>query len=112
MRSGRSEGTTDHCLIWTDSQQTRVFKNRGGRKLCTRTIDEIEVNEKQQDFQKEMEEMQCNFPSCWKSIGTTKNDMERDTAGARIIEGWEQLVKTTASKGIGKKLIVCNRAVK
>ena len=56
--------------------------------------------------------MQCNFPSCWKSIGTTKNDMERDTAGARIIEGWEQLVKTTASKGIGKKLIVCNRAVK
>ena len=31
----------------------------------------------------------------------------------KVIEGgWEQLVKTTASKLIGKKLIVCNRAVK
>ena len=46
------------------------------------------------------------------SIGTTKNNLERDSAGARIIEGWEQLVKTTASKVIGKKLIICNRAVK
>ena len=27
-------------------------------------------------------------------------------------EGWEQLFKTTASKAIGKKLIVCSRAVK
>ena len=26
-------GTTDHCLIWTGNQQTRVIKNRGGRKL-------------------------------------------------------------------------------
>ena len=31
------------------------------------------------------------------NIGTTKNDIGRDNAGARIIEGWEQLVKTTAS---------------
>ena len=46
------------------------------------------------------------------NIGTTKNDIGRDNAGARIIEGWEQLVKTTASRVIGKKLIVCNRAVK
>ena len=28
------------------------------------------------------------------------------------MEGWEQLIKTAASKLIGKKLIVCNRAVK
>ena len=46
------------------------------------------------------------------NLGKTKNDIERDNAGARIIEGWEQLVKTTASRVIGKKLIVCNRAVK
>ena len=38
--------------------------------------------------------------------------MESESAGARGIQGWEQLVKTTASKVIGKKLIVCNRAVK
>ena len=25
--------STDHCLIWTESQQTRVTKNRRGRKL-------------------------------------------------------------------------------
>ena len=38
-------------------------------------------------------------------IGTTRNAIERDDAGARIIEGWEQLVRTTASKIIGKGLI-------
>ena len=46
------------------------------------------------------------------SIRTAKNDVEGDNAGARIIEGWEQLVKTTACKVIEKELIVCNRAVK
>ena len=30
--------------------------------------------------------------------GTTRNDIERDDAGLRIIGGWEQLVKTTASE--------------
>ncbi|MEP5536837.1 hypothetical protein, partial [Ekhidna sp.] len=28
------------------------------------------------------------------------------------MKGWEQLVQTTASKVIGKKLVVCNRSVK
>ena len=46
------------------------------------------------------------------NLGKRKNDIERDNAGARIIEGWEQMVKTTASEVIQKKLIVCNRAVK
>ena len=45
-------------------------------------------------------------------IGTTRNDIERDDAGARMIEGWEELADTTASKVIGTKLIVFNRAVK
>ena len=42
-------------------------------------------------------------------VGT---EMERNRAGAKIIEGWEQLVKDTACKVIGKKLILCNKAVK
>ena len=46
------------------------------------------------------------------NIGTTKNDIGRDNAGARIIEGWEQLAETTSSSVIGKKLIVYTRAVK
>ena len=52
------------------------------------------------------------FSELVKSVGTVDTEMERDRAGAKIIEGWEQLVKTTASKVIGKKLIVCNRSVK
>ena len=32
-------GSTDHCLIWTGSQQTRVIKNRRGRKLYKWRID-------------------------------------------------------------------------
>ena len=46
------------------------------------------------------------------SIGTTEDDVERDNAGARITEGWKQMVKITASKVIQKELIVCNRSVK
>ena len=45
-------------------------------------------------------------------IGTTRDDIERDDAGAWTMEGREKLVKTRASKGIGNTLIVCNRAVK
>ena len=47
-----------------------------------------------------------------KSVGTVETEMEMDRAGAKIIEGWEQFVKTAASNFIGKKLIVCNRDVK
>ena len=52
------------------------------------------------------------FSELLESICTTKNDKKIDSAGVRIIDGWEQLVKSTASKALGKKLIVCNRAVK
>ena len=51
------------------------------------------------------------FSELLESICTTKNDKKIDSAGVRIIDGWEQLVKSTASKALGKKLIVCNRAV-
>ena len=38
-------------------------------------------------------------------VGTVGTEMERNRAGAKIIEGWEQLVKDTACKVIGKNLI-------
>ena len=52
------------------------------------------------------------FSELLESIGTAENDTERDSAEGRIIEGWEQLVKNTANKVIGKKVIICYRAVK
>ena len=49
-----------------------------------------------QEFQQEMaKEMQIFFSELLASIGTTKKG-ERDNAGARIVEGLEQLVKATA----------------
>ena len=51
------------------------------------------------------------FPELLESIGTTEKDAERAGAGDWIIEGWEQLVKNTARKVNGNKLIICNRAV-
>lgn len=39
-------------------------------------------------------------------------DAERDGARDRIVKEWEQLVKKTATKVMGKKLIICSRAVK
>ena len=104
-------GTTDHCLTWTYSQQTRMIKNRRGRKLYRWRIDKLEVKEKQQELQREMKKNAVQFSVLLESIGTTKNDKERDSAGARIIEGWEQLVKTTARRVIGK-LIVYSRELK
>ncbi|MEP5533687.1 hypothetical protein [Ekhidna sp.] len=44
-------------------------------------------------------------------IGTTRNDIERDDAGARIIDGWEYWSRPQ-QLAVGKKLIACNRAVK
>lgn len=44
--------------------------------------------------------------------GTIDTETERDPAAAKIMEGWEQLVKATASKVIGKKSTFRNRAVK
>ena len=46
------------------------------------------------------------------NIGTTKKAIERDNAGARIIERWEQLVKTTASNVPGKTSIVTQQSSK
>lgn len=45
-------------------------------------------------------------------VDTLYTEMERDQAGAEIIEGWKQLIGNTASKVISKKLIVYNKAVK
>ena len=52
------------------------------------------------------------FSKLLKNVGPVDTEMGRDRAGAKIIEGCEQLIKNTASKVVGKKLIVCNRAVK
>ena len=75
-------------------------------------IDKPEVKEKQREFQEEMAKNAERFSELFENIGTTENDTERDGAGDRIIEGWEQLVKNTATKVIGKKLMICNTAVK
>ena len=39
-------GTTDHCLIWTDSRPTRVIKRRRGGKIHRWRIDKLEVSRK------------------------------------------------------------------
>ena len=61
---------------------------------------------KQQHFQQEVDQNAKQFSELLDSIrGTTKKDMERDSEGARITQGWEQLVKTTECKVIVGKLI-------
>ena len=46
------------------------------------------------------------------STGTRENDTELASAGDRIIEGREELVKNTTNVVIAKKLKTCKRAVK
>ena len=47
-------GTTDHSLIWTESQQTKTRRSRRGRKLYKRRIDKLGMEEKRQEFREEM----------------------------------------------------------
>ena len=69
-------------------------------------IDNLEIKEKQKEFEEEIVRNAEHFPELLNIFGTTKNDAE-GRAGAMIVGGWEQLIKTTASK-IGKKLIICD----
>ena len=104
-------GTTDHCLIWAESQQTRAKRHRRGRKMYKWRIDKLDMEEKRQEFQEEMAKSAVLFTELLERVGRVDTEMERNRAGAKIVEGWEQLVKNTASEVIGKKLILCKRAV-
>ena len=75
-------------------------------------LDKLDVKEKQRGFQEEITKNAERFSELLEVVGTRENDTERDSAGDRHIKGCEQLVKNTSSKVIGKKLILCNRAVK
>ena len=75
-------GTTDRCLIWTGSRETRVIKQIRGRKLRRWRIDKLQVKEKREEFQEEMAKHAEQFSELLELLGTTRNDMERDGAGA------------------------------
>ena len=77
--------------------------------MCRGRIDYLEVIEKHREFQ-EMAKNADRFSELLESVCTTESDAEREIADS-IVEGWEQLVKNTASKVLGK-LMICNRAVK
>ena len=82
-----------------------------GRKLYKWRIDKLEMEEKRQEFQEEMVRNAVKFSELLERVGTVGTEMARNRAGANIIEEWEQLIKDTACKVIGKKLILCNKAV-
>ena len=83
-------GSTDHRLIWTESQQTRVIKNRRGRKLYRWRIDKLEVTEKQREFQEEITKNAERFSELLESTGTAESDTQRESTGDRMIEGFGQ----------------------
>lgn len=68
-------------------------QNRRGRKSYRWRIDKLTMKEKQQYFQEEMAKTAEQFSELLESTGTTKSDVERNSPGAMIIKGWEQLVK-------------------
>ena len=51
-------GTTDHSLIWTESQQTKTRRSRRGRKLYKWRIDKLEMEENGKSSKKRWPEMQ------------------------------------------------------
>ena len=47
------------------------------------------MEERQREFQEKTTKNAERFPEMLEIIGTAGNDAERDSAGDRIIEGWE-----------------------
>ena len=70
-------------------------------------IYKLEIIEEKQELQEEVTRNAAKFSELIKRVSTVDTEMERDRAGAKTIVVLKQLVKNV----IGKKLIVCNRAV-
>ena len=69
-------GTTDHSLIWTESQQTKTRRSRRGRKLYKWRIDKLEVEEKRQEFREEMVRNAVKFSELLEQVGIVRTEME------------------------------------
>ena len=54
------------------------------------------MEENRQEFQEEMIRNEVKFSELLEEVATVGTEMERNRAGAKIIEEWEQLVKDTA----------------
>ena len=72
---------------------------------------ELKYKKRQQEFCDKMAENAAKRSELLQGVSTVDTKMESDQVGTKVIEGWEQLVKTTATTTILKKLIVCNGAV-
>ena len=66
------------------------------------------MEEKRQEFQEEMGRNAVKISELLERVGTGGTEMEINRAEAKIRGAWDQLVKDTARKVIGKRLILCN----
>ena len=66
-----------------------------GRKFYKWRIDKLEMEEKRKEFEEEMAKNAVEFSKLLKNVGPVDTEIERNRAGAKIIEGWEQLVKNS-----------------
>ena len=84
MYAQRTKKLQITCLIWTDSQQTRVTKNRRGRKLYRWRIDTNTRSErKTAGVPRRDSRERRELSELLGSIGTTMNGTERHSSGAR-----------------------------
>ena len=79
-------GTTDHSLIWTESQKRKGKRRRRGRQLYKWSIDKLEVEEKRQEFQEEMAKNAVKVSELLDRVGKVGTEMESNRAGAKVIE--------------------------
>ena len=61
------------------------------------------MGEKRYEFQEDMAENAMKLSELLERGGSRGTEMDRNRAGAKIMEGWEQLIKDIACKVIGKK---------
>ena len=60
-------GTRDHCVIWTDRQQTRVIQSGAVGNRTEWRIDKLEVKKSINSSMKRWPKMQGNVPRCWRA---------------------------------------------
>ncbi|CAB1110306.1 unnamed protein product [Ectocarpus sp. CCAP 1310/34] len=103
-------GSTDHFLIWANIDRSRKIKSKKQRKVFRWKVERLGDDGTRDEFQKGLAGSVESFRKLLRSVEDGQVDVQ--TAGDRVIEGWESIVNATAERVVGRKVVRCGVSVK
>ncbi|CAB1112777.1 unnamed protein product [Ectocarpus sp. CCAP 1310/34] len=103
-------GPTDHFLIWANIDRSRKIKSKKQRKVFRWKVERLGDDGTRDEFQKGLAGSVESFRKLLRSVEDGQVDVQ--TAGDRVIEGWESIVNATAERIVGRKVVRCGVSVK